>query len=38
MRICLEASVERGDCRVIGLAPINLDADTRLMNLIGQHT
>ena len=38
MRICLEASVERGDCGVIGLAPINLDADTRLMNLIGQHT
>ena len=38
MRICLEASVERGDCKVIGLAPINLDMDTKVMNLIAAIT
>ena len=38
MRICLEASVERGDCRVIGMAPINLDIDAKFMNLIAAMT
>ena len=38
MRICLEASVERGDCWVIGMAPINLDIDAKFMNLIAGMT